>query len=66
MTTQPRRAASDRRAARLALVAGGVAATGAALAVTGTSAVLASMLVTLPREQADDVAVLGLDERGVR
>ncbi|WP_425846662.1 alpha/beta hydrolase family protein [Agrococcus sp. TSP3-2-1] len=67
MSTPARRAAAgDRRAGRVALAAGGAVVAGAALAVTGASAVLASMLVTLPREQADDVAVLGLEERGVR
>lgn len=66
MTTDARRAAAERRLGRLALIAGGTVVAGAALAVTGASAVLASMLVTPPRKQVDDIAILGLDERGVR
>ncbi|MDR7234561.1 alpha/beta fold hydrolase [Agrococcus sp. BE272] len=66
MTTRARRAAASTRPARLAMAAGGVVVAGAALAVTGASAALASMLVTPPRELVDDIRVLGLDERGVR
>ena len=67
MTTEARRAAAiERQVGRAALIAGGVLVTGAALAVTGASAVLGSMLVTPPRAPVDDIAVLGLDERGVR
>lgn len=67
MTTRARRAAAvEWRGGRLALVAGGVVAAGAALAVTGASAVLASMLVTPARTQPDDIRILGVDERGVR
>lgn len=65
MSRPPRRAAR-RAAARPALVAGGVLLGGAALAVTAASAALASMLVTPPRDQRDDIRVLGLDARGVR
>ncbi len=64
MTTTRRRAAG--RVARAGLVAGGVLLGGAALAVTAASAALASMLVTPPRDQKDDIRVLGLDARGVR
>lgn len=66
--TQPARraAAPARRLTRLALLAGGAVVGGAALAVTGASAVLASMLITPPRVQLDDIRVLGLDARGVR
>ncbi|WP_306231145.1 alpha/beta hydrolase family protein [Agrococcus beijingensis] len=60
------RARAERRAGKLALAAGGVAAAGVALAVTGASAVVASMLVTPPREQVDDIRILGIDARGVR
>lgn len=67
MTTQARRAAADdRHLGRLALIAGGTVVAGAALAVTGASAVLGSMLVTPPRKLVDDIRVLGLDEHGVR
>src|SRR5690606_718776 len=67
VTTQARRAAAaERRGGRLALIAGGVVVGGAALAVTGASAVLASRLVTPPRELLDDITVLGVDEHGVR
>lgn len=67
MTTEARRAAAgERHGRRLALFAGGVVIGGAALAVTGASAVLGSMLVTPPRTLPDDITVLGLDERGVR
>lgn len=55
-----------RRARTAALVAGGITAAGAALAVAGTSAALGSMLVTPPREQPDDIRILGIDARGVR
>ncbi len=67
MTTEARRAAAiERQVGRVALIAGGAVVAGAALAVTGASAVLGSMLVTPPRAPVDDIAVLGLDERGVR
>ncbi|GEK81415.1 alpha/beta hydrolase family protein [Agrococcus baldri] len=67
MTTEARRAAAaERHGGRLALIAGGAVVAGAALAVTGVSAVLGSMLVTPPRKPVDDITVLGVDERGVR
>lgn len=67
MTTEARRAAAaERRVGRLALIAGGAVVGGAALAVTGASAVLASRLVTPPGKQIDDITVLGVDEHGVR
>ena len=67
VTTEARRAAAiERQVGRVALIAGGAVVAGAALAVTGASAVLGSMLVTPPRAPVDDIAVLGLDERGVR
>ncbi|MCH1883032.1 alpha/beta fold hydrolase [Agrococcus sp. ARC_14] len=67
MTRGARRAAAvERHGGRLALIAGGVVVAGAALAVTGASALLASMLVTPPRKQIDDIRILGIDERGVR
>ncbi|WP_413320766.1 alpha/beta fold hydrolase [Agrococcus sp. 1P02AA] len=51
---------------RPALIAGGVAVAGAAVAVTGLSAVLASMLVTPPRSPLDDIRILGLGDDTVR
>lgn len=67
VTQEARRAAVIRRhRARPALVAGGIVIAGAAVAVTGASAVLASMLVTPPKKQLDDIRLLGLDARTVR
>ncbi|MGC5076000.1 alpha/beta hydrolase family protein [Agrococcus sp. DT81.2] len=72
MTTRARRAAADQpsgrqgRAGMLALAAAGAVVAGAGLAVTGASAMIASMLVTPPRQQVDDIVVLGVDARGVR
>jgi len=43
-----------------------VAVAGAAVAVTGLSAVLASMLVTPPRSPLDDIRILGLGDDTVR
>lgn len=78
MTTRARRAATapapaarratraSRRAGAIALAGAGVLVAGAGLAITGASAVLASMLVTPPRTQPDDIRILGVDARGVR
>lgn len=47
------------------LIAGGVVVAGAAMAITGASAVLASMLVTPQAKQVDDIRILALDEHHV-